>query len=139
VPDLFCTPGARGDVTLEAFSWLLVQTGDGPDFECTNAVDPARFRSLVLEAEQRRRRYLERRPGAEGADQIERSDRELYGKDTEAGDATSAESLTATRNNHVCAPAIRRALESQRAPNGGSLRQVRPGRLADGEGRGLGA
>lgn len=59
VRDLFCMFGAREDVTLKAFGWLLVQTGDGPDFEPADPGDPARLRSLVLEAEQRRRRYLE--------------------------------------------------------------------------------
>ena len=52
----FCAFGAREGVTLEAFGWLLVQTGDGRDFERANAVGPAQLRSLVLEAEQRRRR-----------------------------------------------------------------------------------
>ena len=80
--DLFRTFGARGDVTLEAFGWLLVQTGDGPDFEPAEPVDPARLRSLVLEAEQRRRRYLEGRFGTEGAQQVERSNKKLFSKDT---------------------------------------------------------
>ena len=40
----------------------------------------ARVRSLVREAGQRRRQYLEGRFGAEGAEQIERSNRKLFGK-----------------------------------------------------------
>ncbi|HET9975702.1 MAG TPA: hypothetical protein VFQ68_46280, partial [Streptosporangiaceae bacterium] len=82
VRDLFREFGARGDVTLGAFGWLLVQTGDGPDFEPAQPVDPARLRSLVLEAGQQRRSYLEGRFGAHGARQIERSNNKLFGKDT---------------------------------------------------------
>jgi hypothetical protein len=81
VRDLFRTIGAREDVTLEAFGWLLVQTDDGPDFEPADPVDPARLRSLVLEAKQRRRSYLEGRFGTEGAEQVERSNRKLFGKE----------------------------------------------------------
>jgi hypothetical protein len=32
VPDLLREFGARTDITLEAFGWLLVETADGPDF-----------------------------------------------------------------------------------------------------------
>jgi hypothetical protein len=32
VPDLLREFGARIDITLEAFGWLLVETADGPDF-----------------------------------------------------------------------------------------------------------
>ena len=32
VPDLLREFGARDDITLEAFGWLLVDTADGPDF-----------------------------------------------------------------------------------------------------------
>jgi hypothetical protein len=32
VTDLLRAFGARGDITLEAFGWLLVETADGPDF-----------------------------------------------------------------------------------------------------------
>ena len=46
------------------------------------ASDPARIRSLVREAEQRRHSYLEGRFGAEGAQQIERSNTKLFSKDT---------------------------------------------------------
>ena len=45
-------------------------------------MDPARLRSLVLESEQRRRRYLEGTFGAKGAEQIERSNKKLFSKDT---------------------------------------------------------
>lgn len=38
-----------------------------------------RVRVLVLESEQRRQRYLEDRFGVEGAEQIERSNRRLFG------------------------------------------------------------
>jgi hypothetical protein len=82
VRDLFGTFGARQDITLEAFGWLLAQTADGPDFEPAGHVDPARLRALVLEAEQRRRSYLEGRFGAEGAAQIERSNKKLFSKGT---------------------------------------------------------
>lgn len=44
------------------------------------AAAQARVRSLVREAAQRRRRYLEDRFGAEGAEQIERSNRNLFGE-----------------------------------------------------------
>ena len=44
--------------------------------------DPARIRSLVREAEQRRHSYLEGRFGAEGAEQIERSNTKMLSKDT---------------------------------------------------------
>jgi hypothetical protein len=81
VRDLFRMFGAREDVTLEAFGWLLVQTDDGPDFERADPVDPERLRTLVLESRQRRRRYLEGRFGTEGAEQVERSNRKLFGKE----------------------------------------------------------
>lgn len=32
VPDLLREFGARDDITLDAFGWLLIQTPDGPDF-----------------------------------------------------------------------------------------------------------
>jgi hypothetical protein len=32
VTDLLRAFGARGDITLEAFGWFLVETADGPDF-----------------------------------------------------------------------------------------------------------
>jgi hypothetical protein len=32
VPDLLREFGARQDITLDAFGWLLIQTPDGPDF-----------------------------------------------------------------------------------------------------------
>jgi len=38
VPDLFREFGARTDITLDAFGWLLVETADGPDF--TSAPPP---------------------------------------------------------------------------------------------------
>ena len=84
VCDLFRRFGARQDVTLGSFYWKLVQTDDGPDFERADpfASDPARIRSLVREAEQRRHSYLEGRFGAEGAQQIERSNTKLFSKDT---------------------------------------------------------
>jgi len=82
VRDLFRRFGARGDITLESFGWKLVQTDDGPDFERADRVDPARLRSLVLESEQRRHSYLEGRFGAEGAQQIERSNKKLFSKYT---------------------------------------------------------
>jgi hypothetical protein len=44
------------------------------------AAAQARVRTLVREAAQRRRRYLEDRFGAEGAEQIERSNRKPLGK-----------------------------------------------------------
>lgn len=69
VQDLFRTFGARQDITLEAFGWRLAQTGNGPDFEPADPVDPARLRALVREAGQRRRSYLEGGFGAAGAAQ----------------------------------------------------------------------
>jgi hypothetical protein len=84
VCNLFHQFGAREDVTLDNFHWKLVQTDDGPDFEPAHPVDPAQLRSLVLEAEQRRHGYLEERFGTEGAHQIERSNKKLFSKDTQA-------------------------------------------------------
>jgi hypothetical protein len=84
VRDLFRVFGARKDVTLKAFGWQLVQTDDGPGFERKDAIPPERLRSLVQEAAQRRRNYLEATFGTEGADQIQRSNRKLFGKEREA-------------------------------------------------------
>ena len=81
VRGLFRGFGARTDVTLEAFGWLLVETGDGPAFARAEPLDPEWGRTLILESKQRRRRYLEGRFGAEGADQVERSNRKLFGRD----------------------------------------------------------
>jgi hypothetical protein len=86
--DLFRRFGARKNVTLQDFGWLLVQTDDGPGFERKDAIPPERIRSLVQEAEQRRRNYLQATFGTEGADQIERSNRKLFGKEHEASDGT---------------------------------------------------
>jgi hypothetical protein len=77
--DLFRVFGARKDVTLQAFGWVLVQTGEGPGFEHKDAIPPERIRSLVQEAALRRRHYLEATFGIEGASQIERSNSKLFG------------------------------------------------------------
>jgi hypothetical protein len=82
VRDLFHGFGARTDVTLEAFGWQLVQTGDGPDFEFEYEIPPERIRAFVREAAQRRRSYMERAYGAEGAAQIERSNARLFARET---------------------------------------------------------
>lgn len=82
VRNLYRTFGARNDVTLKSFGWKVIQTDDGPDFERVDPVDPARLRSLVLEAEQRRRTYLEGRFGTEGAEQVQRSNMKLFDKET---------------------------------------------------------
>jgi hypothetical protein len=57
---------------------VLVQTDDGPDFESTHGMPPERIQALVRESAQRRRNYLEGRFGAQGADQIERSNKKLF-------------------------------------------------------------
>lgn len=82
--DLFRRFGARESITYGDFYWALVQTDDGPDFESVDpyAMDAAQIRSLVTDAEQRRRSYLEGRFGAEGAEQVERSNRKLFGQGT---------------------------------------------------------
>jgi hypothetical protein len=82
VRELYRTFGARTDITLKSFGWKVVQTDDGPDFEPLDPVDPAQIRSLVLEAGQRRRSYLEGRFGPEGAEQVQRSNMRLFGKET---------------------------------------------------------
>jgi hypothetical protein len=82
VRNLYRTFGARNNVTLTSFGWKVIQTDDGPDFARVDPVDPARLRSLVLEAEQRRRRYLEGRFGTEGAEQVQRSNMKLFDKET---------------------------------------------------------
>jgi hypothetical protein len=81
VRDLFRQFGARKDVTLEAFGWMLVQTDDGPDFESTDAIPPERIQALARDAAERRRSHLERQFGAQGADQVERSNKNLFGKE----------------------------------------------------------
>jgi hypothetical protein len=81
VRGLFRRFGARKDVTLKAFGWVLAQADDGPDFERADPIPPERLRSIVWEAEQRRRNYLEGRFGTAGADQIERSNRKLFDKE----------------------------------------------------------
>ena len=79
VRDLFRQFGARKDVTLKAFGWVLAQTDDGPDFKSTDAIPPERLQALAWEAAQRRRSYLEGQFGPQGADQIERSNKNLFG------------------------------------------------------------
>ena len=84
VRDLFRRFGARENITYGAFYWNLVQADDGPDFECVDpySMDPAQIRSLVADAEQRRRSYLEGRFRPEGAEQVERSNQRLFSQGT---------------------------------------------------------
>jgi hypothetical protein len=79
VRDLFRVFGARTDITLKAFGWVLAQAADGPDFEPADPVPPGRIQAIIQEAAQRRRHYLEATFGTEGADQIERSNSKLFG------------------------------------------------------------
>jgi hypothetical protein len=90
VRDLFRAFGTRKDVTLEAFGWQLVQTDDGPGFKPKDDSPPERPLSLVQEQEaaQRRRNYLEATFGTRGADQIQRSNRKLFGNEHQASGGT---------------------------------------------------